>query len=378
MFDIELTDGLIFSQTAQLAFDRKAFLFKDRLPGILFVTCHVIIGMVTGNDHQGLQQDSFITACLHSGENIVQAGGGFYCTDIIIVITVCCQMILQILIDLVGIRAGTVAHEYDGCLSVIIFGCPLCNGLYHSFIVFLTGDQGDSDRQLIESVRVLGRLFHQIIIFMTIHHVGRLDDQLFYLIINCSLQGSFHVIDLYTIPLCHMLNNDVGSKGPADRVVRESVFQGLLNGADGHTAAVIIAGTETDDQQFFVSDFILVAGIVKAGVTGLVILFFFLFRRGCIAGRGSVTVLLGFCDSFVHGGIAGRGRVCGFRAAGLTARCRGGSGRSAACQKNGADGDCRKHPDHSVSHKKPLSCAAGTYAWRSLKGPHSKKSHYAR
>ena len=71
-----------------------------------------------------------------------------------------------------------------------------------------------------------------------------------------------------------MVNNNVGSKTTANRKVWECTFQIIFNCTNSQTAAVIVACTKTQYQQFLFTDFILIADIIQGCVTGIIIFFF--------------------------------------------------------------------------------------------------------
>ena len=52
----------------------------------------------------------------------------------------------------------------------------------------------------------------KFIIFCTVHQMSRLYDQILYTVINSTLQCLIHIIDFFTIPCLHMVDDDLRSK----------------------------------------------------------------------------------------------------------------------------------------------------------------------
>ena len=73
--DVELLDVSNLAQTGDLAIDRVEFAgcLELALPGILVVASHIVVGVVTCNDHQGTQDDLGVTGGLDSSMTFSQA-----------------------------------------------------------------------------------------------------------------------------------------------------------------------------------------------------------------------------------------------------------------------------------------------------------------
>ncbi len=61
-------------------------------------------------------------------------------------------------------------------------------------------------------VAVACNCFAQLIIFCAVHQMSRLYDQILYTVINSTLQCLIHIIDFFTIPCLHMVDDDLRSK----------------------------------------------------------------------------------------------------------------------------------------------------------------------
>ena len=73
MCDVELLDVSDLAQTGDLALDRVEFAggLELALPGILVVASHIVVGVVTCNDHQGTQDDLGVTGGLDSLDDVL-------------------------------------------------------------------------------------------------------------------------------------------------------------------------------------------------------------------------------------------------------------------------------------------------------------------
>ena len=89
-----------------------------------------------------------------------------------------------------------------------------------------------------------------------------LDDQLLHAVCRCALERLLHVVDLLTISGLHVINDDLGGKGPSHRPVGVRFPKCLLDPADVRRAAVIERCSETHDQKFLLTDLIAIKRVV--------------------------------------------------------------------------------------------------------------------
>ena len=64
--DVECLHVGNLTETCDLAVDREAGGFKHGLPGIVLGACHVVVGVVAGDDHQRAQDNVGVTSSLDS------------------------------------------------------------------------------------------------------------------------------------------------------------------------------------------------------------------------------------------------------------------------------------------------------------------------
>ena len=107
------------------------------------------------------------------------------------------------------------------------------------------------------------------------HQVRRLHDQSLDTIFHGTVQRFGNVVNHLTVPVLHMVNDDLAGESPADAPIGKCLLQGALNSADGHAAAVIEARSEGDHQQFLLPDLIRIQRVVQRSVTGFIVLFLF-------------------------------------------------------------------------------------------------------
>ena len=279
---------------------------KGRLPGALFIACHVVVGMVAGHDHQGLQHHALIAAGLNQSQNVLQRGSGLYGAHKIVCMAALGQHLLHLGVHGVGLSLSAVAHEADGGLAIIIGGGGLYNGIGHDLEVLVRGQQGQANGNGFKSVGILGHLVHQVVVLQAVHQMGGLNHQILDPVGDGTVQGLAHIVDDLAVPVLHMVDDDLAGEASSHGILRESLLHGCLNGANGQAAVIVVAGAKADHQQLVLADLILVARIVQGSVAGVIV---FSVVFGGSSGR-----------------IGGGRRLCGLRlavAACKQCRCHG-------------------------------------------------------
>ena len=76
MLNVALLDVLDLTQTGDLALHGREVTGGLELaqPGIVIRTGHIVVGVVTGNDHQGTQDDLGVTGGLDSLDDVLAGG----------------------------------------------------------------------------------------------------------------------------------------------------------------------------------------------------------------------------------------------------------------------------------------------------------------
>lgn len=74
MFYKQIPDCSQFPKTAYLAYDFITGAFKDMLPGIRALSCHMVIDVAAGNDHHWLQKHAAVIPGFHHGQDVFAVG----------------------------------------------------------------------------------------------------------------------------------------------------------------------------------------------------------------------------------------------------------------------------------------------------------------
>lgn len=128
---------------------KSAGCVEHTLPGISIIACHIIVCMVTCNDHQRTKDDFLITSFFDAFNNSI-AGGCFRFTlngtDEYIVVSQSLHLSLHLAVRYLCCVGSTVTHKYECnavCLCFIqslVSGCLNCfcgNSLCNSFFIFI-------------------------------------------------------------------------------------------------------------------------------------------------------------------------------------------------------------------------------------------------
>ena len=333
MCNIQLMNGRKPTEARNLSINalKSAGCVEHALPGISIIACHIIVCMVTCNDHQRTKDDFLITSFFDAFNNSI-AGGCFRFTlngtDEYIVVSQRLHLSLHLAVRYLCCVGSTVTHKYECnavCLCFIqslVSGCLNCfcgNSLCNSFFIFIDDScigtdiaqkgSGDLNRFKFILIRFYG--FCQLIILSTIHQMGRLNHQILNTIFYRTVKRLLDVIDLFSVTSLHMIDNDLGGKGSSDRPVRIGFLQSVLNALDISNTAVIKRGSEADYEQFIFADFITVAGIIFRSIASIpskivrICKFagnqFLLGIRQCIPGSFcGLTLFIRVFVSFLH------------------------------------------------------------------------------
>ncbi len=73
MLYINLLNSIDSSKTSiwQSTLSKCSGSFKLALPGILIITCHIVVSMVTGNNHQRTKNNFLVSCFLYLLDNLV-------------------------------------------------------------------------------------------------------------------------------------------------------------------------------------------------------------------------------------------------------------------------------------------------------------------
>ena len=180
-----------------------------------------------------------------------------------------------------------MAHEHHGGLAVVIGGGVGGDGGDDRLEVIVGGQQGLAQNDLAEGILVVCQLVLQVVVLVTVHQMGGLDDEVLDAVGGGPVQSLGHVVDLQAVPLGQLVDDDLAGEGPADLIVGEGLLNGLLSGADGGVPALVVAGAEAHHQD---------GGVGVKFRSGLFGLHGFRSLRGLLLGR------------FLRGGVPAAGQ----------------------------------------------------------------------
>lgn len=243
LYDKLLNIGKL-TETADNAFDLKAFVFEEGLPGIFLIACHIIVGMVACNDHQGEQDYLLIAAFLDESDNIFNAGGSFNGADEIIVMTGSGHLFLNLGIGGVGFMLCTMSHVNDGSTFGIVISGGVYKYLYECVIVRVGGKKVLADLDAVKLIVILVDLFDNIIILIAAHNMSGLNDNFLNAVSNKAIKSLGYVVNGEVVTLLELVNDYLAGESTTDFVIGISGPESFLDGADGLLAGIVIAGSK--------------------------------------------------------------------------------------------------------------------------------------
>ena len=166
-----------------------------------------------------------------------------------------------------------MSHEYNSGLAVIVGSSCVCDGFDHCLKVLIAGQQRRTKRNFLKAVLVSFQFILQIGVLMAVHQVGRLYDQVLDPVCSCAIQGFLYIVDLQSVTLFQLVDDDLAGKCTAYLVLGESIRNGILNGADGDVAAVVVACTKAHDHNGSICGLLRVCGLSRRSVCLLCLLF---------------------------------------------------------------------------------------------------------
>ena len=77
-----------------------------------------------------------------------------------------------------------------------------------------------------------------------------------------AVKGLSYIVNGNIIPGFYVINNNLAGESSPDCEIRKCLLNSILNGTNGQTSAVIVAGAEADYQKLIFTDSILISGII--------------------------------------------------------------------------------------------------------------------
>ena len=172
--------------------------------------------MVTGYDHQRLKNNLLVITSLYLCKYIIHRRSCLNGTYKIVLKTCICQLILHLLIYSVAVCLCTMSHEADGCLTIIILSCCICDSLHNLIEILITCKKRITDYNLIKCICIIANFIYNICILQTIHQMCRLDYKILNAVIHCTVKGFCHIINGNAISSLYMINDDLACKASSD------------------------------------------------------------------------------------------------------------------------------------------------------------------
>ena len=173
MFHQKAADSGIFSQAFYHRLHLKPGGFKLAVPGFRIISCHIVLGVISGYDHKGSQNHLGRIIFFYHPHQAFHGRISLYRAKENIFVAFVLKGVIQGSVNRVGIMGGTVAHKYQhlilGKVRKFIGNC-----LDHCKIVFCAGEERIPEGDGVKIITVSqGVFFHQII-FDAVDHMGRL------------------------------------------------------------------------------------------------------------------------------------------------------------------------------------------------------------
>ena len=238
--------------------------YKLALPGIFIIAGHIVVCMVTCNNHQRTK-DYILESCFFYLFDYFIACGifrfTFNSTDESVCESKIIHLCLHLVVGYVCCMGSTMSHEYKcctsicGCLHIIESGYLagfICNCLGNCFLVIV--DHGSvianftkhwlCDCYRFKFIFVSINCFCHFIVLSTMHQMSRLHNQVLNTVSYCTVQCLLHVVDYFVISCLYMVDDDLCCKSSSYRPVRICCCQCILNTFDIFCTAVVKGGTK--------------------------------------------------------------------------------------------------------------------------------------
>ena len=205
--------------------------FKLALPGIFIIASHIVVCMITGNNHQRTENNFLESGIFNLLNNCLAFcifRFTFYSSNESVGKSKVFHLCLHLIICNIRCMRSSMSHKYK-CCSVICcsshiiisgFTCCICNSLCNSFLVIVDhsciitnfAKHWLCDCYRFEFIFVTINSFYHFIIFSTVHQMCRLNNQILNTVVYCTLKCLIHIVDIFLISCFYMINNDLSCK----------------------------------------------------------------------------------------------------------------------------------------------------------------------
>ena len=179
-----------------------------------------------------------------------------------------------------------MSHEYKccaifcSCFHAVIssfFASFICDSLCNRFFVIVDycsiianfTKHWFCDRNRFKFIFVFINCFCHFIVFSTMHQMCRLNNKIFYAIINCTVKCLLHIVNHFIISCLYMVDDDLSCKCTSYRPVRICFLKFIFNSFDILSTAIVERCTKAYNKKFVLTDFILVTRIIFGCITSV-------------------------------------------------------------------------------------------------------------
>ena len=287
--DVKLLDGGNPAKAFDLHIDalKTAVRGEHTLPGILVISRHVIVGVVSGNDHQRAENHFLIAGRLDLG-NGVHTGGSlrltFHGSDENILKAELIHLGLHLAVAHSRDMRRAVSHKDERCpvflsrrgavaaggLQGLFHDC-LCNRFLvridNTRVIAYTAQKRlrDADCRKISPDRFDS--LHELIVFRPVHQMRGLDHEIPDAVFLSARQRLLYVVDHFAVPGLHMVEDDLGRKRPAHGPVGIGRLDRLLDPADIRRPAVVEGSSKAHDKDLILPDPVRIERVIGRGIS---------------------------------------------------------------------------------------------------------------
>ena len=203
--------------------------FELRFPGIFIITSHIVISVVTGNNHQRTKNYILKSSFFYFLDNCFAScifWLTFYSTDECICESKVIHLCLHLIICYVSCMGCSMSHEYECCTGICcclhiikssFFACFICDCLCNCFLIVVDHCSVIAnftkhwlcDCYGFEFIFISVDSFYHFIIFSTMHQMCRLYNKVLNTVVYCTVKCLLHVIDYFIISCFYMVDNNL-------------------------------------------------------------------------------------------------------------------------------------------------------------------------
>ena len=250
MVDKKGPDAGIFSQTFQNRLHFIILLAELISPGIRLVSGHVVMGVISGNDHKGRKNYFFWRIGTDFPYQIMNGGFRLNSAQKNIGMSLFLKHSVDPGVYGIYLVGGAVSHKNKSSIVKMLFKF-LCNSADHCMRILLAGNQRRSESDRMKAVLKRKRLLFHDIIFDTVQNVGGLNDHVcdpvrFHLFHSLNYVGNIKIVALFQDRQDHLT-----CPGAVNTVIRKSLGNFFFNFFDSCFSGRLIACSETDGKNCF-------------------------------------------------------------------------------------------------------------------------------